>query len=218
MNYSLSIRLETTEGQQQKLRELQHVFADACNALAPLVQRTGCWNRVALHHLAYRSMREQFPALGSQMVCNALYSVSRAARLVYQHPRSPFNVNRLAGRALPTLRFLPQSPVYFDRHTLSLKGSQASLYTLDGRMRFHLPLAPEDALRFRRAKLREIVLLSDGDRYVLRFGFDEPGAAAAPPAEDLPGSEDLPEYLLIEETPVPSILPHAVAATRGIAA
>jgi NTE family protein len=46
--------------------------------------------------------------------------VSRTCRIVYQDRNSPFNLQRLAGRPLPLLRFLPQSPVYFDRHTLTL--------------------------------------------------------------------------------------------------
>ena len=203
MNSTLRIRLDTTPAQNVKLKELQLAFAAVCNALAPIVQRTGCWNRVALHHLAYRAMRQEFPSIGSQMVCNALYSVSRASRFVYQHPSSPFNLQRLAGRPLPRLQFLPESPVYFDRHTLSLKQGQASMYTLDGRMRFNLPLAPEDEQRFRSARLREIVMLAHGDRFELHFSFleagsegeegsetDEASAAAAP---------EVPEYLVVIE-------------------
>ncbi len=205
MNSTLRIRLETTPAQHAKLLELQGVFAAVCNALAPVVQSTGCWNRVALHHLAYKALRQQFPALGSQMICNALYSVSRASRLVYQHPQSPFNLQRLAGRPLPCLRFLPQSPVYFDRHTLSLKAGQASMYTLDGRMRFNLPLAEADELRFRTARLREIVLLSSEDGFVLSFSFAGPedGAEPAASAADADaaalatGANELPQYLVV---------------------
>jgi len=175
MNSLLRIRLETTPAQHAKLMELQAAFAAVCNALAPIVQQTACWNRVALHHLAYRPMRQQFPALGSQMVCNALYSVSRAARWVYQHPNSPFNLQQLAGRPLPRLHFLPQSPVYFDRHTLSLRDGVASMYTLDGRMHFNLPLAPADEQRFRTARLREIVLQLREDRFQLSFTFGVAG-------------------------------------------
>lgn len=205
MNSVLRIRLETTPAQHAKLLELQGAFAAVCNALAPVVQSTGCWNRVALHHLAYKAMRQQFPALGSQMICNALYSVSRASRLVYQHPQSPFNLQRLAGKPLPRLRFLPQSPVYFDRHTLSLKAGQASMYTLDGRMRFNLPLAEPDELRFRTARLREIVLLSSDIGFVLSFSFGNAGdgaeasdsAAAADAAAMASGSSELPQYLVV---------------------
>lgn len=207
MNSSLSIRLDTSTEQNARLLQLQALFAEVCNALAPLVQRTRCWNRVALHHLAYRSMREQFPALGSQMICNALYSVSRVSRLVYQHPQSPFSVARLAGQPLPRLRFLPESPVYFDRHTLSLKQGQASMYTLDGRMRFNLPLAPEDEHRFRTAKLREIVLRRRDSSFELSFGFGdgESPADATDEAQALAGLSELPQYLLVVRDPAAEV-------------
>ena len=212
MNSIISVALTTDPAQHARLQALQLAFAQVCNALAPVVQSTGCWNRVALHHLAYKAMRQRFPALGSQMVCNALYSVSRASRLVYQHPQSPFNLQRLAGKPLPTLRFLPQSPVYFDRHTLSLKAGQASMYTLDGRMRFNLPLAEQDEQRFRTARLREIVLLSIDDGFVLSFSFGETAdgadsaegsgsAAAADAAALASGSSELPQYLVVMRGP-----------------
>ncbi len=215
MNASLNIRLDTTAEQTTRLTQLQALFAEVCNALAPVVQRTRCWNRVALHHLAYRTLREQFPALGSQMICNALYSVSRVSRLVYQHPQSPFNLQRLAGQPLPCLRFLPQSPVYFDRHTLSLKQGQASMYTLDGRMRFNLPLAPEDEQRFRTAKLREIVLRRHGASFELSFGFGdtESPVEAAEGAQALAGLSELPQYLLVVQEAVPNV---EAAPTLGI--
>ena len=105
MNFVLRIPLNTSPEQTARLEALQHGFAQVCNALAPMVQHTRVWNRVALHHLAYRQLRERFPALGSQMVCNAIYSVSRTCRTVYQHPSSPFNLTRLGERPLPLLRF-----------------------------------------------------------------------------------------------------------------
>ena len=119
MNITLSVVLNATSEQIARLQALQQVFAQACNALAPVVQQARCWNRVTLHHMMYRALREQFPALGSQMVCNAIYSVSRAARLVFQHPDSPFLIGR-GGAAglqpvapLPMLNFLPSAPVFF---------------------------------------------------------------------------------------------------------
>ncbi len=197
MNSLLHIRLETTPAQHAKLLELQAAFAQVCNALAPVVQQTACWNRVALHHLAYRSMREQFPALGSQMICNALYSVSRASRWVYQHPSSPFNLTRLAGRPLPRLQFLPQSPVYFDRHTLSLRDGIASMYTLDGRMRFNLPLAPADEQRFRTGRLREVVLLNRDNQFQLSFTFGDDASDALSSAQREAAGDEMPHYLLV---------------------
>lgn len=191
--------LDASPEQSARLLALQVAFSRVCNALSPVVQQTRCWNRVALHHMTYKSLREQFPDMGSQMVCNAIYSVSRTSRLVYQHPQSPFNVSRLGEKALPLLTFSSSSPVYFDRHTLSIKPGQLSLYTLDGRMRFELPVSPEVESGFRQKKLREIVLSRRADgAFELSFSFAEEQADdAALPADA--GSGDVPEYVLVEE-------------------
>ena len=105
MNFQIRVPLNTSPEQYARLCELRVVFAQVCNQLAPHVQQSRVWNRVALHHLHYRALREQFPALGSQMVCNAIYAVSKMARLIYQHPQSPYNPVSRPGGNLPLLRF-----------------------------------------------------------------------------------------------------------------
>lgn len=179
MNSELRIPLNTTPEQAERLLTLQAAFAQVCNTLAETVQQTRIWNRVVLHHLAYKRLREQFPAMGSQMVCNAIYSVSRHSRIVFQHPASPFNIAKLGARPLPRLHFDASCPVYFDRHTLSLKDGQLSMYTLDGRMRFQLGLRPEDEQRFHQGKLREVVLSQYAPgAFALSFTFGDAPAAA----------------------------------------
>lgn len=209
MNLVLRIPLHASPEQHARLRALQVAFAEVCNVLAPLVQQTRVWNRVALHHLAYRQLREQFPALGSQMVCNAIYSVSRTSRLIYQNPASAFNVSRLQGKPLPLLRFNDSCPVYFDRHTLSLKAGQLSLFTLDGRMRFQLALRPDDEAAFHTAKLREIVLSRRRDGvYELAFCLEPPGGIQPAPLAQKEGEGpqadggaggQIPEYVMVEK-------------------
>ncbi|MFA7269719.1 MAG: hypothetical protein WC073_10285 [Sterolibacterium sp.] len=197
MNFCLRVPLNTSAEQTARLRDLQTAFAELCNALAPVVQQTRCWNRVTLHHLTYKALRERFPKIGSQMVCNAIYSVSRTSRLVLQHPNSPWNVAKHPQQALPLLKFMANSPVYFDRHTLSLKDGQLSMYTLDGRMRFQLDLQPADQVRFHQEKLREIVLSNTPQGYQLAFWFsaqDEATETQVLPAE---ASAELPEYLIV---------------------
>lgn len=199
MNFLLRIPLNTNAEQLVRLQGLQIAFAKACNALAPTVQKTRIWNRVALHHLTYHDLRQRFPELGSQMVCNAIYSVSRTCRLVFQHPQSPFNLSKLVDKPLPLLRFSDNCPVYFDRHTLSVKKGQLSMYTLDGRMRFALALKPVDETNFNEKKLREIVLssLADGG-YELSFLFDDEQDKKLPEQFGSSSSE-VPEYVMVEE-------------------
>jgi hypothetical protein len=193
MKSVIRVPLNTTPEQYARLQALQTAFAQVCNALAPEVQRTRVWNRVALHHLFYRALRDKFPALGSQMVCNAIYAVSRTSRLIFQTPASPFSLAKLGGKPLPLMQFADSCPVYFDRHTLSVKGNKLSLFTLDGRMHFELTLPEEQLLLFRVAKLREIVLTRRLDAaYELAFWLE--------PAELELTQPLIPEYLSVEAT------------------
>ena len=219
MNSVLRIPLNAEPEALQRLLALQQGFAKVCNALAPLVQQTRVWNRVTLHHLAYRQLREQFPEMGSQMVCNAIYSVSRTGRLVFQHPQSPFNLARLGDKPLPVLRFADTCPVYFDRHTLSLKDGQLSMFTLDGRLRFQLALSAQDEARFHTGKLSEVVLSRQADGvFALTFQLASAEPSDAEPAGEQPqaglpsaaaaesrlgSSGEIPPYVMVE--PMPSI-------------
>jgi hypothetical protein len=201
MKSVIRIPLATTAEQAEKLLELQETFARVCNAITPLSQKTRCWNRVALHHMVYKSLRDQFPTVGSQMICNAIYAVSRASRLVFQHPQSPFCLAKLGDKSLPLLQFAAGCPVYFDRHTLSLKQGQLSLYTLDGRIHFQAILNAEIEAGFLAKKLREISLARNlADVFELTFVFsdelDEPDGSEASVAPEI---GRVPEYLLIEE-------------------
>jgi hypothetical protein len=203
MNPHIVVSLHATGEQHAKLLALQQAFAQVCNALAPRVQATRIWNRVALHHMAYKELREQFPALGSQLVCNAIYSVSRACRIVFQTPGSPFHASRWGSRPLPLLHFSADAPVYFDRHTLSIKDSTASMYTLDGRMKFQLALTTEQELAFHRSKLREIILVRAGQGFELQFILGEPIEELARndvvvPAQPM-AIPHIPNYLEIRE-------------------
>lgn len=199
MNISLNIPLDTSPEQLASLQSLQAAFAKVCNALAPTVQQTRVWNRVTLHHLKYRSLRDEFPEMGSQMVCNAIYSVSRTCRLLFQHPQSPFNLTRLGNKPLPLLRFADTCPVYFDRHTLSVKDGKLSMYTLDGRIRFALALKPVDEANFKEKKLREIVMSrSVNGQFQLSFLFSDGQDDKDTDPVGL-GDAEVPEYVMVEE-------------------
>lgn len=199
MNISLNIPLDTSPEQLVSLQALQAAFARVCNALAPTVQQTRVWNRVTLHHLKYRSLRDEFPEMGSQMVCNAIYSVSRTCRLLFQHPQSPFNLARLGSKPLPLLRFADTCPVYFDRHTLSVKDGKLSMYTLDGRIRFALALKPVDEANFKEKKLREIVMSrSLTGQFQLSFLFSDGQDEKDTDPVGL-GDAEVPEYVMVEE-------------------
>ena len=175
MGNQFTIQLTPSEDQLLRLDALQQNFIEVCNAIYPVVQASRCWNRVVLHHMVYHKMRAQFPNTGSQMICNCIYAVCQVVRLVFQHPKSPWNINQQPNQLLPKIIFLPQSPVYFDRHTLDLKGSILSLYTLDGRLKFNLNLTDFEQKTFQKEKLKTVLLVKNQEGFSLHFHFTEMG-------------------------------------------
>lgn len=126
MKRTVSLKLVATPAQAAKLAELSSVFAQACAVVVPFSVEHRCWNRVALHHLAYRSIRDQFPALGSQMACNAIHRVASAYKTLQANKRIAKD------KAVPVIRF-DRTAVHYDHRTYSLREGAVSLFTLSGR-------------------------------------------------------------------------------------
>lgn len=158
MKYLIPISLETNSEQRTRLLSLRSTFAQVCNSLAPEVQQSRIWSRVALHHMHYYALRARFPSIGSQMICNAIYAVSKMAKFIYQHPKSPYNLARFGDKPLPLLIFAENCPVYFDAHTMSFKNDSISLFTMNGRIKFQIQIDEEHQILFERGKVIEILL------------------------------------------------------------
>jgi hypothetical protein len=132
-------------------------------------------------------------------------------------PASPFSLSKLGAKPLPLLQFAKSCPVYFDRHTLSIKGSKLSLFTLDGRMHFELTLAESQLLLFKSAKLREISLTRRLDGlYELSFWLESQQALTQQEAQAaLDGQSDAPDQavpsILLSQSPIPDYVSVEVA-------
>jgi IS605 OrfB family transposase len=135
---TISIKLDTTIEQSERLLALRSAYADACNTLVPVVIENRCWNRVALHKLSYYDTRNCSP-LGSQMVCNAIFSVCKAYK-------AQASLKRI-WETVPVISF-DRASVHFDKRTYSIKDSVLSLYTLSGRIKVTMVLGD-----FQRARL-----------------------------------------------------------------
>jgi hypothetical protein len=206
MNSVLRFPLNCNAAQHLQLLALQKLFAQACNEMTLQVAQTRVWNRVALHHLHYRMLRQKYPALGSQMACNAIYAVSRTARLLYQAVGSPFYIHKMGERPLPRLLFSDESPVYFDLHTLSMKEERLSLFTLDGRMQFGLSLSPAQGASFAAGKPREIVLARRADGvFALTFYLIRTKASEGLDVPDQQEALGLEDGLALDEVDVAEV-------------
>ncbi len=173
MKNTLQLKLLVSPEQALKLLDLQKTFALACDEAALFVARSRSWHRVTLHHLAYKSIREKFPLLGSQMVCNAIHTVSKASKEIFQDPASRWTAVAKAGHPLPILKFTDTTPVFFDKHTLTLKKNALSIFTLDGRMHIQINLSESIETKLRNEKLKELSLLRQKNMFYLRFVFSQ---------------------------------------------
>ncbi len=173
MNKFLQLKLAVNAEQSLRLLDLQKTFALACDETAKFVIQSRSWHRVTLHHLAYKSIREQFPSLGSQMVCNAIHTVSRACKEIFQDPQSRWADYAKTGKQFPQLKFSESLPVFFDKHTLAFKKNALSIYTLDGRMHIQINLSEEIEKKIRNEKIKELSMVRLNGTFFLRFVFGE---------------------------------------------
>lgn len=164
-----TFRLNLSPADNDRLQTLQFAFVEAFNHTFSLVVNHRCWNRVALHHFAYRTIRQKFPDLGSQLACNVIYFVSKTAKSIYQDPKSPYHIKKFGWEKPPTLKFPANSPVVLDRNTLSIKNSFASIFTLDGRIRFQLGTSVEIEKQLAQEKIKEILLYRDKKGFLMKF-------------------------------------------------
>lgn len=163
MQRTISISLDTIQEQEKDLSDLQWAFAEACNLLVPEIIEHRCWNRVALHNLTYSKIREVSP-LGSQMVCNAIFSVCKAYK----------NRNILKNDEMPTIRFHKNRSVHFDKRTYSIQGNILSLYTLNGRIRVPMRMGAFQKHYFSEGIPKEAELVQRKGRWYFNLVLDMP--------------------------------------------
>ncbi len=170
MKRTVSLKLTPAPEQSRKLSDLSEVFVTACNAIVPFAQEHRCWNRVALHHLAYYSTRERFPALGSQMTCNAIHRVASAYKTLQA------NKGIAKDKPVPALTFDPKA-VHFDGRTYSLRDGAVSLFTLSGRELVPFVCGKHQAHLLSQGKAKEAELLCRKGQWFFNLVLDLPDVA-----------------------------------------
>jgi len=159
------LRLRPSEEVGLRLRTLQETFSRAVELAWEIGRTQGCSSRVALHHLAYETIRNSELRLGAQLTCNAIYLASAYLKLARTG-------KRLTQSAGPGLRpDFAQLPVYLDKHTLAMKDGQLSIYTLDGRAKLSVKLPQALKSMFGSTPVKEILLIERKGGFILLFIF-----------------------------------------------
>ena len=146
------MKLATTPEQSEALQVLAEQFAAACNMIVPTVIEHRCWNRVTLHHLVYYKVREAFPALGSQMVCQAIHRVADAYKTLHSN-------GEIKKTEPPPNSLFDSKSVNFDQRTYLLKDSTVSLFTMAGRIKPKLLYGQYQKTLLEGAKTKEARLI-----------------------------------------------------------
>ena len=144
--------------------------------LAPVVRQYRCWNRVALHKQVYSQLRADTP-LGSQMCCNAIFSVCKA----YKSQKQLGRIRK--GAEAPVIRF-DRASIHYDQRTYSLKGDTVSLYTLTGRVVVSLRMGARQRRILESGIAKEAELVLRGGRWFFHWVVEsqEPKPLACGPA------------------------------------
>lgn len=170
MMRTASIRLDVTDEQSASLAALRAAYADACNRLVPIVREHRLWNRVALHQRSYTMLRQNTP-LGSQMCCNAIYSVCKA----YRAQKALGRIRK--DRPVPEIRF-DRASVHFDKRTYTIKDETVSLYTLDGRITVPMRLGEHQRRILESGQAKEAELVFRKGRWFLNLVVESGDAAS----------------------------------------
>ncbi|MBQ9407571.1 MAG: transposase, partial [Desulfovibrio sp.] len=129
-----------------------------------------CANRVALHHLAYYAVRGVHPALGSQMVCNAVKAVADAYKTFFAN-------NPKKRREEWSLLAFKNGSVHYDARTYSMKGNLLSLFTLSGRIKVEMRIGDFQAKYLAQGKIKEAELIHKRNRWYFNLVLDLPDTA-----------------------------------------
>jgi putative transposase len=157
-----------TPEQAEALKETMHAFNAACNLVSSLAWEQRVFNQIALHHCAYRLIRERF-GLPAQLAVRVIAKVADA-----------YKANRSA-RA----EFRAQGAITYDGRVLRLLGvSNVYCSTLRGRITLPLSIGGYQRQRLTGAALGETKLVYSPEKKRFRFVFTVKTAARPPTDPD----------------------------------
>ncbi len=166
MKRTIAIKVKTSSSDKKDLSALMIAYTDACNQISPYAYEHHCWNRVALHNAVYTNTRAA-SLLGSQMVCNAIFSVCKA-----------YKANKAKKKVLESpVLFRKNGSVHFDKRTYTLKGDVLSLYTLNGRIKVKLNIGEYQKSYLEKGLLKEAELTCKKGEWYFHLVLDLPDPA-----------------------------------------
>jgi IS605 OrfB family transposase len=142
----LKVKLITDEIQHRALLRTMHVFNNVCNEISERAFKEQEFQKIQLHHIVYKQMREAHPEFSSQLVIRAIDVVSCSYKI--KRGKRPNGFKRT-------------SAVVYDDRCITFKGKESvSIWTSEGRLNIPIKVWDEERFAFRKGQA-DLVLQND---------------------------------------------------------
>jgi IS605 OrfB family transposase len=135
----LKVKLITDEFQHRALLRTMSVFNQVCNEISERAFKEQEFQKIQLHHIVYKGMREAHPEFSSQLVIRAIDVVSCS----YKTKRN----KRPNG-------FKRTSAVVYDDRVITFKGTDSvNIWTFEGRLNIPIKVWNKERFAFRKGQV-----------------------------------------------------------------
>ena len=164
MQKTVCCKIRPTGPQEVDLRAAMAEFALGQTLVALAAWDAKCTNQVELHHLTYFGTRPNI-RLGTNMVCNAEMKVAGASRTLRWLGRAT------AKQAWPTISFSPAGTMLLDAGTFSIRGQEASLWAVTGRVRVPMVLGKRQQRLLGRGEVKTANVVCKREKWYLHVAM-----------------------------------------------
>ena len=152
MLQALTLKLETSKEDKERLLETMKKYNEACNYVSEIAFKEKVFNKYKLHKIVYRDTREKF-GLSSQFVIRIIGKVVHS----YNVEKSKKHIFKELGK------------IQYDPRNSKVGIDRAALMTLNGRIKLRTRIGEYQQLRFKRVRNQSDLMYRDNEFYLIVF-------------------------------------------------
>ena len=151
MQLTTKVKLNPTQEQRELLLETIELYNKATNRISELAFDSGTKRQYDIHRLCYKTIREEFPSLSSQMIVRAIGKV--AGQMKREFTRHVFR---------------PYGAIQYDNRLFSFKAiDEVSLWCIGGRQRIKITMSGYQKKNAYKSKKQANLVFTDNEFYLL---------------------------------------------------
>jgi IS605 OrfB family transposase len=142
----LKVKLITDEAQHSALLRTMHTFNNVCNQISEKAFQKQEFQKIQLHHIVYKEMREAHPEFSSQLTIRAIDVVSCSYKIKrWKRPNG----------------FKRTSAVVYDDRCITFRGTESvNIWTYEGRLNIPIRVCNKERFAFRKGQV-DLILQND---------------------------------------------------------